>query len=75
MVDETMRAVRFERYGGLDELHVAEVARRRAAPGRVVVEVVAASINPGEASVREGRLQERWPAHFPEAKAAISPVS
>jgi NADPH:quinone reductase-like Zn-dependent oxidoreductase len=70
MVDEAMRAVRFERYGGLDELHVAEVARRRAAPGRVVVEVVAASINPGEASVREGRLQERWPAHFPEGEGS-----
>lgn len=70
MGDETMRAVRFGRYGGIDELTVSEVPRPAAAAGRVVVRVVAASINPGEASIRAGRLHERWPARFPEGEGS-----
>lgn len=65
-----MNAVRFERYGGVEELHVLEVARPRATPGRAVVQVMAASINPGEAAIREGRLHERWPARFPEGEGS-----
>ena len=65
-----MRAVRFERYGGTAELQVADVPRPRAAPGRVVVRVKAAALNPGEASIREGRLHDRWPAHFPEGEGS-----
>jgi NADPH:quinone reductase-like Zn-dependent oxidoreductase len=65
-----MKAVRFERYGGIDELKVVEVARPEAAPGRVVVQVLAASINPGEASIRKGLLHERWPANFPEGEGS-----
>jgi len=65
-----MRAVRFERYGGIDELQVVEVPRPRATPGRAVVQVVAASINPGEASIRQGLLHERWPARFPEGEGS-----
>jgi NADPH:quinone reductase-like Zn-dependent oxidoreductase len=65
-----MRAVRFERYGGIEELQVLEVPRPRASPGRVVVQVLAASINPGEASIRKGLLHERWPANFPEGEGS-----
>jgi len=65
-----MQAVRFERYGGIDELKVVEVDRPDASPGRVVVRVLAASINPGEASVRKGLLHERWPASFPEGEGS-----
>ena len=42
------RAVKFDRYGGIEELKVVEVPMPKAGPGRVVVEVVAAGINPGE---------------------------
>jgi NADPH:quinone reductase-like Zn-dependent oxidoreductase len=70
MANETMRAVRFGRYGGTGELEVVEVARPEAAPGRAVVQVVAAAINPGEAAVRAGFLHERWPAHFPEGEGS-----
>ena len=65
-----MRAVRFESYGDIDVLHVVEVPRPRAAPGQAVVQVVAASVNPGEASIRQGLLHERWPAHFPEGEGS-----
>lgn len=60
-----MRAVRFDRYGGVDVLEVREVEDPAAERSRVVVAVKAAGINPGEISIREGRLHERWPATFP----------
>jgi NADPH:quinone reductase-like Zn-dependent oxidoreductase len=58
---------RFERsgssaHGSIGELEVVEVPRPVATPGRVIVDVVAAAINPGETVIREGRLHERWPA-------------
>lgn len=59
------RAVKFDRYGGIEELKVVEVPTPQAGPGRVVVEVVAAGINPGEGYIRSGALHERWPATFP----------
>jgi NADPH:quinone reductase-like Zn-dependent oxidoreductase len=65
-----MQAVRFERYGGVDVLEVVEVPRPRAGPGRVVVEVVAAAINPGEVSIRKGLLHDRWPATFPSGEGS-----
>ena len=68
MADETMRAVRFERYGEADVLQVVEVPRPRASAGRAVVQVQAAAINPGEASIRKGLLHDRWPATFPEGE-------
>jgi NADPH:quinone reductase-like Zn-dependent oxidoreductase len=63
-----MRAVRFDRYGGVDVLEVREVEDPVAGPGRVVVAVRAAGINPGEIMIREGRLHERWPATFPSGE-------
>ncbi len=65
-----MRAVKFARYGGVDVLEVVDVAAPVAGPGRVVVRVKAAGINPGEAGIREGRFHERWPAHFPEGEGS-----
>jgi NADPH:quinone reductase-like Zn-dependent oxidoreductase len=65
-----MRAVRFGRYGGPEELEVADVPYPTAAPGRAVVRVMAAAINPGEDSIRAGRMHERWPATFPEGEGS-----
>ncbi|WP_040688038.1 NADP-dependent oxidoreductase [Nocardia vinacea] len=62
------RAVKFDRYGGIEELKVVEVPTPKAGPGRVVVEVVAAGINPGEGYIRSGALHERWPATFPSGE-------
>jgi NADPH:quinone reductase-like Zn-dependent oxidoreductase len=63
-----MRAVRFDEYGGVDVLEVREVEDPVAGPGRVVVAVKAAGINPGEIAIREGRLHDRWPATFPSGE-------
>jgi len=63
-----MKAVRFDEYGGVDVLDVREVDDPVARPGRVLVAVRAAGINPGEIAIREGRLHERWPATFPSGE-------
>jgi NADPH:quinone reductase len=70
MSGEMMRAVRFDRYGDVDELHVVDVPRPAAAPGRAVVDVVAAAINPGEAAIRRGLLDSIFPATFPEGEGS-----
>jgi NADPH:quinone reductase-like Zn-dependent oxidoreductase len=64
------RAVKFDRYGGIEELTVVEVPTPKAGPGQVVVAVVAAGINPGEAMIRRGALHDRWPATFPSGQGS-----
>ncbi|MFI5782175.1 NADP-dependent oxidoreductase [Nocardia sp. NPDC051570] len=64
------QAVRFDRYGDIDVLEVVEVPDPVPGPGEVVVAVVAAGINPGEAKIREGALHERWPATFPSGEGS-----
>ncbi len=63
-----MKAVRFDHYGGIEVLEVREVDRPVPGPGEVLVAVKAASINPGEISIREGLLHGRWPATFPSGE-------
>src|SRR5689334_9446086 len=65
-----MKAVRFDHYGGAEVLNVVEVPRPLAAPGRVVVDVVAAAINIGEAAIRNGALRDRFPAKFPSGEGS-----
>ncbi|MQY26630.1 NADP-dependent oxidoreductase [Nocardia aurantia] len=64
------RAVRFDRYGDVDVLNVVEVPDPVPGPGRVVVEVVAAAINPGESKIREGLLHDYFPATFPSGEGS-----
>jgi NADPH:quinone reductase-like Zn-dependent oxidoreductase len=65
-----MQAVRFDHYGDVEVLNVVEVPRPTAAPGRVVVDVVAAAINLGEAAIRQGLLDDRFPATFPSGEGS-----
>ena len=64
------KAVRYDRYGGLDVLYVAEVARPVPGPGQALIEVKAAGINPGESKIRNGDLRERWPSTFPSGQGS-----
>jgi NADPH:quinone reductase-like Zn-dependent oxidoreductase len=64
------RAVRFDQYGGVDVLEVRDVPRPAAGPGEVLVQVKAAGINPGEAMIRSGALDARWPATFPSGQGS-----
>lgn len=65
-----MKAVQYDRYGGIDVLEVREVATPQPGAGQVLVEVRAAGINPGEASIRSGLLAERFPSTFPSGQGS-----
>jgi NADPH:quinone reductase-like Zn-dependent oxidoreductase len=64
------RAVRFDKYGDPDVLQVVEVDRPIPGPGKVLVGVKAAGINPGEASIRKGVFADRWPSTFPSGQGS-----
>jgi len=65
-----MKAVRFDEYGTEDVLKVADVPVPAPGSGEVLVRVKAASINPGEAKIRDGLLHARWPATFPSGEGS-----
>jgi NADPH:quinone reductase-like Zn-dependent oxidoreductase len=65
-----VRAVRFDRYGGVDVLEVRDVEDPTPAVGELLVAVRAAGINPGEITIRKGRMHERWPASFPSGQGS-----
>jgi NADPH:quinone reductase-like Zn-dependent oxidoreductase len=65
-----MKAVRFDHYGGIEVLQVAEVPEPEPAQREVLVRVKAASINPGEAKIREGLMHVRFPATFPSGEGS-----
>jgi NADPH:quinone reductase len=64
------RAVRFDHYGDRDVLYIANVDVPSPAVDEVVVEVRAAGINPGEAAIRSGALEARFPATFPSGEGS-----
>jgi NADPH:quinone reductase-like Zn-dependent oxidoreductase len=64
------QAVMFDRYGDVDVLKVVDVKRPIPGPRQILVEVRAAAINPGEASIRKGLFAERWPATFPSGEGS-----
>ena len=65
-----MKAVRFDSYGEANVLTIRDVEDPTAAPGRAVVEVKAAGINPGEIMIFQGHLHDRWPATFPSGEGS-----
>jgi NADPH2:quinone reductase len=64
------RAVQYDEYGGLDVLTVREVELKELGKEDVLVEVKAAGINPGEASIRKGLLEDKWPSTFPSGQGS-----
>jgi NADPH:quinone reductase-like Zn-dependent oxidoreductase len=64
------KAVRFDQYGGLDVLKVVEVPQPQPGEGQVLIQVKAASINPGEAKIREGELAKQFPSTFPSGEGS-----
>jgi NADPH:quinone reductase-like Zn-dependent oxidoreductase len=65
-----MKAVRFDKYGGIEVLRVADVPIPEPHQGEALVKVKTASINPGEAKIREGALHARYPATFPSGEGS-----
>src|SRR3982750_4085003 len=70
MTEHMSRAVRFDQYGGVDVLRIEDVEAPPPAADQVLVEVVAAGINPGEISIRTGLLHDGWPATFPSGEGS-----
>jgi Zn-dependent alcohol dehydrogenase len=50
VIGAVVKAVRFDRSGGVNVLEVVDVPRPEPGPGEVLVAVKAAGINPGEAT-------------------------
>jgi NADPH:quinone reductase-like Zn-dependent oxidoreductase len=65
-----MKAVRFDSYGGIEVLQVADAPMPEPSRGEALVKVKAASINPGEAKIREGLMHAMWPATFPSGEGS-----
>src|SRR5215468_7232171 len=64
------RAVRYDHFGGIEVLDVVEVPRPVPGPAQVLVEMKAASINPGEAAIRKGLFAKKWPSTFPSGQGS-----
>jgi NADPH:quinone reductase-like Zn-dependent oxidoreductase len=60
-----MKIVQLSAYGGVDRLTIVDVEKPKPQAGEAIVRVVAAGTNPGEISIREGLLKDRFPKDFP----------
>lgn len=72
---KTYRAVQFTEYGGPEVLRVVEREVPRPGPGKVLVEVRAAGVNPLDWKLRSGAVAATMPVEFPAVPGATSPVS
>jgi NADPH:quinone reductase len=70
MRGETMKAVRYDRFGGVEVLELSDVPIPRPGADEVLVEVRAAGINPGESSIRSGAMADRFPSTFPSGQGS-----
>lgn len=59
------QAVRYSEHGGIDVLQVVDVGKPVPGPGQVLIRVRTAGINPVDAAIRQGFLQQHYPVTFP----------
>lgn len=64
-IPSTMRAVRVHAYGGPEVVSLDEVPTPTPSAGQVLVRMRASGINPGEISIRDGRLKDMYPMDLP----------
>lgn len=60
-----MRAIQFDRFGGTEVLHEADIEIPEPGPGQVRVRVEAAGVNALDGKVRSGAMQARFPTPLP----------
>ncbi|MFD0764612.1 NADP-dependent oxidoreductase [Mucilaginibacter lutimaris] len=64
------RAVRYDKFGGTDVLYIKEEILNAPKAGEVKINVRAASINPGESAIREGKMEKMFPSAFPSGQGS-----
>ena len=64
------RRVQFDHYGPAHVLRVIDVPRPSADDGQVLVQVATAGINPGEIAIRNGAMEQMFPATFPSGQGS-----
>lgn len=62
---EMMRAIVIDRFGGPEQLRLAEVATPQPGPGEVLIRVACAGVNPADWKSREGWLAPFFQYQFP----------
>ena len=67
---EKGRAVKYDKFGGIDLLHVDEVPVPLPQGDQVLVKVKATGINPAETKIREGLMAKNWPSTFPSGQGS-----
>ncbi|MFN2505319.1 MAG: alcohol dehydrogenase catalytic domain-containing protein, partial [Acidimicrobiales bacterium] len=60
-----MRAIAIHEYGGPEVLELMDLPDPTAGPDVVVVRAKAAGVNPADFKIRKGRMDTRYPCHFP----------
>lgn len=60
-----MKAIRFDRFGGTEVLHEADVEVPQPGPGQIRVRVKAAGLNALDGKIRSGTLEARFPTPLP----------
>jgi NADPH:quinone reductase-like Zn-dependent oxidoreductase len=61
-----MKAVVIDKFGGPEVLRIADLPDPKPAPGEILVDIHATSINPADCSVRQGARQNVVPGNFPQ---------
>jgi NADPH:quinone reductase len=60
-----MKAIVIDRFGGPEQLHLAEIEAPEQAAGEVLIKIAYTSVNPVDWKIREGMLQSLFPHGFP----------
>lgn len=60
-----MKAIQFDRFGGTEVLHEADIEVPRPGPGQVRVRVEAAGLNALDGKIRSGAMEAAFPTPLP----------
>src|SRR5687768_9582063 len=60
-----MKAAAITEFGGPEVIKVMDLPMPLVGPDIVLIKTAAAGVNPADYKIREGRMTERYPHHFP----------